>query len=172
MKNLFQCFYPTEHVSGIREITPEWLSARGVKGVVFDIDNTVVPQDAPADEAARAYFRRLHEAGIKTFVLSNNREPRVKAFADEVGSDYFFRAQKPSRKGYLAAIRRMHLRRREVVVVGDQLFTDICGANRSRIRSVLVEPVAPEKDTAGVRLKRPFEKLVFRFWHKSRQKNS
>ena len=71
MKNLFQCFYPTEHVSGIREITPEWLSARGVKGVVFDIDNTVVPQDAPADEAARAYFRRLHEAGIKTFVLSS-----------------------------------------------------------------------------------------------------
>ncbi len=172
MSELFRLFYPTEYVSGIREITPEWLSARGVRGVVFDIDNTVVPQDEPADEAARAYFRSLHEAGIKTFIVSNNGEPRVKAFADEVGSDYFFKAQKPSRKGYLAAIRRMHLRRKEVVVVGDQLFTDICGANRSRIRSVLVEPVAPEKDTAGVKMKRPFERLVFRFWHKSRQKNS
>ena len=57
------------------------------------------------------------------------------------------------------------------VSVGDQLFTDIWGANRSRIRSVLVAPVEPKKDTAGVRLKRPFEKIVFGFW-KRRQKNS
>lgn len=171
MNGPFHLFYPTEYVSGITEITPEWLSARGAKGVVFDIDNTVVPQDAPADEAARRYFERLHAAGIKTFVVSNNAEPRVKAFAEAVGCGYCHKAKKPSRRGYLAAIRGMHLRRSEVVVVGDQLFTDIWGANRSRIRSVLVAPVEPKKDTAGVRLKRPFEKIVFGFW-KRRQKNS
>lgn len=170
MKNLFQSFFPTEQVKTASEITPGWLAERGVKGVVFDIDNTVVPQDEPANEAAKAYFRSLHEAGIKTFILSNNSEPRVKAFAEEVGCDYFFKAQKPSRRGYLAAIRRMHLRRRELIAVGDQLFTDICGANRARIRSVLVEPLAPEKDTVGVRFKRPFERLVFRSWMKRRQK--
>lgn len=169
---IFQWFYPTEHVTTASEITPAWLSDRGIKGVVFDIDNTVVPQDEPAGEEVAAYFRMLHEAGIKTFILSNNREPRVKAFAEAVGSAYFFRAQKPSRRGYLAAMRRMHLRRREIVVVGDQLFTDICGANRSRIRSVLVDPVEPKKDTAGVKMKRPFEKIVFRAWKKMRQKNS
>ena len=172
MSGLFQKFYPTEFVSGIREITPEWLAARGIRGVVFDIDNTVVPQDAPADEAARRYFAGLQEAGVKTFIVSNNAEPRVKAFAEAVGSGYFHKAKKPSRRGYLAAIRGMHLRRKEVIVVGDQLFTDICGANRSRIRSVLVEPVAPEKDTTAVRLKRPFEKIVFHFWHRDAQKNS
>lgn len=168
---LFRLFYPTEYVSGIDQITPEWLAARGARGVVFDIDNTVVPQDAPADEAAKAYFALLHGAGIRTFVVSNNAEPRVKAFAEAVGCGYCHKAQKPSRKGYLAAIRGMHLRRSEVVVVGDQLFTDIWGANRSRIRSVLVSPVEPAKDTPGVRLKRPFEKLIFRFWNKSRKKS-
>lgn len=171
MSKLFRLFYPTEYVSGISEITPEWLSARGARGVVFDIDNTVVPQDAPADEAAKRYFARLHESGLKTYVVSNNAEPRVKAFAEAVGCGYCHKAQKPSRKGYLAAIRGMHLKRSEVVVVGDQLFTDIWGANRSRIRSVLVSPVEPKKDTFGVLLKRPFEKLIFRVW-KKRQKNS
>lgn len=171
MKDLFHFFYPTEYVPGIAEVTPGWLGERGIKGVVFDIDNTVVAQDAPADEAAKRYFAQLHAAGIKTFILSNNIEPRVKAFAEAVGCDYYHKAQKPSRRGYLAAIRRMHLKRKEVVVIGDQLFTDIWGANRSRIRSVLVAPVEPKKDTAGVRLKRPFEKLVFRFWNKSRKKS-
>ena len=107
MNGPFHLFYPTEYVSGIAEITPEWLSARGAKGVVFDIDNTVVPQDAPADEAARRYFERLHAAGIKTFVVSNNAEPRVKAFAEAVGCGYCHKAKKPSRRGYLAAIRGM-----------------------------------------------------------------
>lgn len=172
MKKLFRLFYPTEYVSGVDQITPEWIAARGAKGLVFDIDNTVVAQDAPADEAAKAYFRRLYEAGIRTFVVSNNGEPRVKAFAEAVGCGYYCKAQKPSRRGYLAAIRRMHLRRKEVIVVGDQLFTDIWGANRSRIRSVLVAPVDPRKDTAGVRLKRPFEKIIFRSWRKSEEKNS
>ena len=171
MKHPFHLFYPTEYVSGFDQITPEWLAARGARGVVFDIDNTVVPQDAPADEAAKAYFARLHEAGIKTFVVSNNAEPRVKAFAEAVGCGYCHKAQKPSKKGYLAAIRGMHLKRSEVVVVGDQLFTDIWGANRSRIRSVLVSPLEPKKDTLGVKLKRPFEKLIFPVW-KRRQKNS
>ena len=171
MKHPFHLFYPTEYVSGIDQITPEWLAERGARGVVFDIDNTVVPQDAPADEAAKAYFALLHGAGIRTFVVSNNAEPRVKAFADAVGCGYCHKAQKPSRKGYLAAIRGMHLKRSEVVVVGDQLFTDIWGANRSRIRSVLVSPVKPEKDTLGVKLKRPFEKLIFPV-RKRRQKNS
>ena len=171
MKHPFHLFYPTEYVSGIDQITPEWLAARGARGVVFDIDNTVVAQDAPADEAAKRYFAALHEAGIRTFVVSNNGEPRVKAFAEAVGCGWCCKAKKPSRRGYLAAIRGMHLKRKEVIVVGDQLFTDIWGANRSRIRSVLVAPVEPKKDTPGVALKRPFEKIVFSVW-KKRQKNS
>ena len=171
MKPLFHLFYPTEYVSGIDQITPEWLGARGARGVVFDIDNTLVAQDAPADEAAKQYIAGLHAAGIKTFIVSNNAEPRVKAFAEAVGCGYCHKAQKPSRRGYLAAIRGMHLKRSEVVVVGDQLFTDIWGANRSRIRSVLVSPVEPKKDTAGVRLKRPLEKIVFGSWQKQK-KNS
>ena len=172
MSKLFRLFYPTEYVSGVDQITPEWIAARGAKGVIFDIDNTVVAQDAPADEAAKAYFAALHRAGIKTFVVSNNGETRVKPFAAAVGCGYFCKARKPSRKGYLTAIRSMRLQHSEVIAVGDQFFTDIWGANRAGIRSVLVAPVDPGKDTAGVRLKRPFEKIIFRSWRKSEEKNS
>jgi len=171
MKRRFQALHPDEFVPGAAALTPERLSARGIKGVIFDIDNTVVPQDDPADEHARQLFRMLHEAGIRTFIVSNNAEPRVKTFAGAVGSEYCFKARKPSAKGFREALRRMELSRGEVIAVGDQLFTDIWGANRAGIRSVLVPPVDPKKDTKGIRIKRFFERIVFRSWKKS-EKNS
>ncbi len=162
---LFSCFEPEEYVDAYGRITPEFLKERGIRGVIFDIDNTLVPQDAPITAEVLAYFELLHRAGIKTFFLSNNSsESRVADFAEATGSGFLSRAKKPRSKGYIKAIRRMRTGRRSTLVVGDQLFTDIYGARRLRIPCVLVAPVAPEKDCASVRLKRPLEKLLFRIW--------
>ena len=168
---MFKKWYPDKWVDSTYKIDFEDMYRRGYRGVIFDIDNTVVPQDDPADERARQLFRMLHEAGIRTFIVSNNAEPRVKTFAGAVGSEYCFKARKPSAKGFREALRRMGLARDEVIAVGDQLFTDIWGANRAGIRSVLVPPVDPKKDTKGIRIKRFFERIVFRSWKKS-EKNS
>lgn len=162
-------FYPTEHVRSYAEITPDWLRLRGIHGVIFDIDNTLVPQDAPADGKIAAYFAALHGAGIKTFILSNNNnENRVSDFAAATGSSYLCRAKKPSGRGYIRAIRTMRTRRHSTLVVGDQLLTDIRGANRLRLKSVLVAPVLPSSDCFGVRCKRVLEKIIFHYWEQEK----
>lgn len=165
--SFFSRFYPDRQVKCAFEITPEWLAEQKIKGVIFDIDNTLVPQDAPADERTVAYFEAIHAAGMKTFFLSNNSKPgRVASFAAATGSGYLCRAKKPGGRGYIKAIRSMRTKRKTTLVVGDQLFTDIFGAKRLRLKAVLVEPVDPTREAASVRVKRPFEKIIFHFWKK------
>ncbi|MGN0412705.1 MAG: YqeG family HAD IIIA-type phosphatase, partial [Lachnospiraceae bacterium] len=81
---MLQIFYPTEYVDSTYVIDFDSLHQKGKKGVIFDIDNTLVPHDAPADDRAISLFRHLHEMGMETMLLSNNKEPRVKSFADQV----------------------------------------------------------------------------------------
>ena len=106
------------------------LYEEGLRGIVFDIDNTLVPPDAPADERSRELVRRLRALGFRICLVSNNRGPRVQSFAEELGLPFVAKALKPRRYGYRRAMRIMRTRPEETVSVGDQLFTDIWGANR------------------------------------------
>ena len=86
----------------------EALYRKGYRGLIYDVDNTLVPHGAPADDRAKALFERLHTIGFSAVLLSNNKEPRVKSFAEDVKyADYIFKADKPSVKGYEEAMRRM-----------------------------------------------------------------
>ncbi len=88
-------FYPDAETENAYEIDYAGFCKMGCRGVIFDVDNTLVPHGAPADERAIALFEKLHGLGLGTVLLSNNKEPRVKSFARQVGSDYIFRAGKP-----------------------------------------------------------------------------
>lgn len=160
---MFSCFYPDEYLDCAYEIDYEAFYGRGMRGVIFDIDNTLVPHDAPADERAIALFERLHRMGCGTMLLSNNKEPRVKSFADKVGTDYLYKAGKPGRAGYRKAMERMGTDERTTLFVGDQLFTDVWGAKRSGIYAVLVKPIHPKEEIQIV-LKRYLEKIVLYFY--------
>ena len=126
-------FYPKERIASAYEIPYEKFREYGYRGIIFDIDNTLVPHGAPADGRAAALFKRLHGLGFATCLLSNNKESRVKPFAKEVSVPYICKAGKPSVRGYEAAMRRMGTDRDSTVLVGDQLFTDIWGARRAGI---------------------------------------
>ena len=78
---MLEVFYPKKMMDSAYEIPYETMLERGIRGVIFDIDNTLVPHGAPADERALDLFRRFHQMGMKTCLLSNNKEPRVAAFA-------------------------------------------------------------------------------------------
>ena len=174
---MFKIFYPTEYYDSTYSIDFKEYYKSGYRGVIFDIDNTLVEHDAPADFRASVLIKKLMAMGYKVCFLSNNDEQRVADFNKEFGATYIYKAGKPLAKGYIKAMKKMGTDKDNTLFVGDQLFTDICGANRSRIRSVLVAPMAPEKDTLGVSLKRPLEKIVFRSWKKQQgqrtlQKNS
>ena len=111
------------------------------------------------------FFKELKSIGYQTMLLSNNKEPRVKGFADAVGSDYIFKANKPSKVGYQKAMERMGTTRENTLFVGDQLFTDVWGAKNAKIRSLLVKPMNPKEEIQIV-LKRKLEAIVLRSYLK------
>ena len=111
----------------------EELYGRGYRGIIYDVDNTLVEHGAPATKRAVELFERLHGIGFSAVLLSNNREQRVKSFAEDVRyADYIFKAGKPSARGYREAMRRMGTDERNTLFVGDQLFTDVWGAKKRR----------------------------------------
>ena len=163
---MLKTFYPDYEAESIDTINFEELYQKGYRGVIFDIDNTLVPHGAPADERAIVFFERLRSMGMKTMLLSNNKEPRVKLFADAVKSPYIFKAGKPGRGGYERAMEQMGTIPATTLFVGDQLFTDVWGAKRVGIVSYLVKPIHPKEEIQIV-LKRYLEKIVLYFYHKN-----
>ena len=145
----------------------EKLYEEGYRGVIFDIDNTLVPHGAPADERAVALFDRLKKIGFDCVLLSNNKEPRVKMFNDAVQVRYIFKAGKPGVTNYRKAMELMGTDENTTFFVGDQLFTDVFGANRAGIRSILVKPIHPKEEIQIV-LKRYLEKIVLKEYLKNK----
>ena len=143
MRIMFKTFYPDEYVASTYVLDFEKMYREGCRGLVFDIDNTLVPHGAPADERAICLFDRLRSIGFDTCLISNNQEPRVKPFAEKVQSKYVF--------------------------IGDQLFTDVWGAKRTGMKSILVKPIYPKEEIQIV-LKRYLEKIVLHFYKKENEK--
>lgn len=163
---MLERFYPKEWVDSTYEIDWESWYKKGIRGAVFDIDNTLVPHGAPADDRARELFARLHAMGMKTCLLSNNKEPRVKPFAEQVDSPYIYKAGKPFVKNYKKAMKLMGTDEKNTIFVGDQLFTDVYGANRSGMYGILVKPINPKEEIQIV-LKRYLEAIVLYFYRKT-----
>ena len=162
---MFNCFFPDEYLDSTYVINFDDLYAQGYRGLLFDIDNTLVPHGAPADERAICLFDRLRSIGFDTCLISNNQEPRVKPFAEKVQSKYVFNAHKPSTKNYIKAMELMQTDRGNTVFIGDQLFTDVWGAKRAGIHNILVQPMNPKEEIQIV-LKRYLEKIVLHFYEK------
>ena len=165
----FRSFYPDEYVDSAYGIDYEKLYRDGWRGIIFDIDNTLVPHGAPADRRSIALIKRLQKTGFRVMMLSNNKEPRVKPFCDTVGTPYLYKANKPFPGSYRKAMERMGTTEKTTLFIGDQLFTDIWGAKRTGIRTFLVRPIHPKEEIQIV-LKRFLEKIVLYFYEKERGK--
>ena len=137
MTSLFPAFY----YKSAYDIDYGALYMSGRRGVIFDLDNTLVTHGAPCDARALELMNRLKKLGFSICFLSNNKEARVKEFNEPVGAQYIYKAGKPKKAGYLAACEKMDVKPEETVFVGDQIFTDIAGANAAGIESVLVHRI-------------------------------
>ncbi len=166
--DLLQPFYPGERSATAYGIDYRGWYEKGKRALLFDIDNTLVPHGAPADQRAVDLFRELHRMGYRTCLISNNREPRVKSFADRVGAQYLWKAGKPSPRGYESACAMMQVTPEQTLCIGDQLFTDIWGANRLHIDTILVDPIHPKEEIQIV-LKRRLEWLVLKAYERRRR---
>lgn len=166
---IFEGLFPSVWLDSVYQVDFKTYYDQGYRGIIFDVDNTLVPHGAPATEEAIAFFEKLREIGFDTMLLSNNKEPRVKSFALDVKSKYIYKADKPSRKGYEKAVADMGITKETALFVGDQLFTDVWGANRSGIYSILLKPINPKEEIQIV-LKRRLEAVVLYFYKKSLKK--
>ena len=116
-------------------------------------------------------FARLREAGFKTCIISNNKEYRVKPLADALESYYVYKAGKPAARGYIEGMEHMGTSGSTTLFVGDQIFTDILGANRAGIHSILVKPVAKHEEIQIV-LKRKLEYFILKKYNKEKLKKA
>ncbi len=165
---MFDTFYPDEYFDSTYSINFEQLYKDGYRGVIFDIDNTLVPHGAPADERSIALFEQLKKIGFDAVLLSNNKRARVEMFNEPIGVHMIWKANKPSPVKYREAMGIMKTDASNTIFVGDQLFTDVWGAKNAGIRSFLVKPMNPKEEIQIV-LKRKLEAVVLRSYLKNHQ---
>ena len=152
-------FKPDIEASSVYEVDFDRLFDEGIRGLIFDIDNTLVAHDAPCNEKSDELMSKLLNKGFKIFILSNNDEDRVKLFIENIKIDYIHKAGKPSVKNYDAALEKMDLKKEETVAIGDQLFTDCLGAKKAGIKFIKVG-IIDKKEPPHIKLKRILEKPV------------
>ena len=167
---MFKGFYPDEYVDSTYEIDFRQLYKEGYRGILFDIDNTLVPHGARADKKAIQFFEKIKKMGFSCCLISNNKLKRVKMFNDDVQVKFIEDAKKPSTKNYRKAMKLIGTNLENTIFIGDQLFTDIYGAKRTGLRTVLVRPINPKEEIQIV-LKRYLEKIVLYFYKKEIRKN-
>ncbi len=162
---MLEKFFPDLTVDSIYDIEPEILLEKNIRGVILDIDNTLVAMHVRvADDKVVRWIERLKESGLKVCIVSNASKTRVDRFNEKLKVFAVHRASKPGSRGLLKASEYMGLGPEEVAVVGDQLFTDIYGGNRLNMFTVLVKPV-DDREVFFVRIKRLPEKIVMRRYH-------
>jgi len=166
---MFKKFFPDEYLESTYKIDFEEQYRKGYRGIIFDIDNTLVPHGAPSDKRAEKLFEGLKKMGFQCCLLSNNQYQRVSSFNEKIQVHFIENAHKPSRKNYLKAMELMGTKIENTLFVGDQLFTDVYGAKRVGIHNILVKPIHPKEEIQIV-LKRKLEKIVLLFYAKEQRK--
>ena len=159
---MYKKFLPSEFVKSVSDLSPERLLEKGIRGIITDLDNTLVEWDRPdATPKLVSWLKSMKDAGIQVTIVSNNNELRVKSFADPLGIPFIYKARKPMGKAFIKALNTMDVKREEVVVIGDQLLTDVVGGNRIKLHTILVLPVA-KSDGFFTRFNRLVERRIFK----------
>jgi HAD superfamily phosphatase (TIGR01668 family) len=167
---MFERFYPDLKVDSVQDIDFNLLKNKRIKGVLLDIDNTLVPMHMKeADAKAVEWIEKLKTAGFKVCIVSNASNKRVIKFNERLKVYAFHRASKPGSRIFLKALRLMNIRPEEAAMVGDQIFTDIYGGNRLNMYTILVKPI-DEREAFWIRMKRFPEKFVLTS-HSRKSKN-
>lgn len=167
---MFRNFYPTVYYESAYEVDFSEIYHKGYRGLLIDIDNTLVEHGAPSNDRSEAFFKQLHGIGWKTCIISNNDDKRVNPFAAVNNTPYVCKAGKPLAAGYLKGMDIMGTDVSETLFMGDQMFTDILGANHAGLRSILVKPVKIDRKPF-ILLKRAGEVIVKFFYFRYARKH-
>lgn len=160
-------FYPKLYLDKVTDITINILKKHNIKGLILDVDNTLLDLDKNMIEGVEEWCTKLKGQGVKFHIVSNsNKKEKVEMVASKLEIPYTYFAMKPLKKGINEAKRNMNIPSKNIAIVGDQIFTDIIGANRCKMFSILVKPIS-EKDIFLTVIKRPLEKYIIKQYEKS-----
>jgi len=152
---------PDIYQKSIYDIDYEKLKKAGIKCLLFDLDNTLAPIDVDMpDKKLLDFFLYLEEIGFKCIILSNSKKKRVLPFKEHCNLDSAFKSRKPLKKKYLKILEMYSYKDTEIACIGDQLLTDILGANRLGFTSILVNPMS-KKERIVTKGNRILEKMIF-----------
>ncbi|MBR3792007.1 MAG: YqeG family HAD IIIA-type phosphatase [Clostridia bacterium] len=164
-------FFPDYKFSSISYIDINILKNRGIKFAILDIDNTLVPYTSPKpDDNALNFLNKLKENGIKYCFVSNNHGGRINLFNEEIGAPVYPNAAKPLLLGIRKAMKAFGANKKNTVIIGDQVFTDVWGGKRAGILTILVDPIK-ECNTAFFRFKRHFERIIVNDFELNQREN-
>lgn len=156
-------FIPDMYLKSIYDIDYENLKSRGIKCILFDLDNTIAPVNVPVpDKEIKDLFSDLALLGFKVIILSNSSKSRVEPFKEKLNVDSSFYSMKPMKKKYKKIVNIYGFKDNEIACVGDQLLTDVLGANRMGFLSILVNPISTI-DLIGTKINRVFERQIFKY---------
>ncbi|GAA5533590.1 YqeG family HAD IIIA-type phosphatase [Deinococcus metallilatus] len=134
---------PRDLIDHIRDITPEFLAARGLRGLLLDLDNTLIPYGSYEERAdVMGWAADLRRGGIRLYLLSNATGQRARFWVEKLGFEGVGMAGKPNPRAFRRALGALGLPAWQVGMVGDQLFTDVLGGNLSGMHTILVRPLA------------------------------
>ncbi len=135
-------FLPTMIVDSVTDLTPEFLTNRGIKLLMLDFDNTIVPYttDIPTRKMEQ-WLRNMQNSQVKICVVSNSKNDRVKIFCNQYGIDCITHAKKPFPKGIRECLSKYHLSPEKCALAGDQIYTDTMGARGCGVQAILVNAI-------------------------------
>ena len=162
-------FYPYEYVESVFTIDYEKLYEKGYRGLIFDIDNTLVPHGADSTPEVDELFKKIQNIGFKTFLLSDNGVKRIEKFLENIDNcSYIDNAGKPNPDNYLKAVELLEIEKDKIIYIGDQTFKDILGANKAGITSILVKYIGYyDNDKKGI--KRNIEKYILKMYRRNKK---
>lgn len=152
-------YFPGAYAPDVFAIDYQWLFDRGYRAILFDVDNTLVHHNADSTEKVDALFQSLQAIGLKTALVSNNSAERLERFARNMDTCCIPEADKPQTAGYEKALQELGVSKEQAVFIGDQMFVDICGANRCGMASILVHFITVNPK-AWIGFRRYLEKLI------------
>ena len=169
-KKFLNRFYPTYMYDKVEDIPFELIKKENIKFIIFDMDNTLIDVNKKYNDKLKSWIKSVKNMGTKLYILSNSPfEKKVKKIANELEMEYKFNATKPFLKGFKEVIKDSNVDIKNIVMVGDQIFTDIWGANRMGIKTILVNPIN-KKESIFSKIKRPLEKIILKKYEKSNNK--
>ncbi len=163
--------YPKLYLNSVKEISMQLLKQHNLKGLILDVDNTLIDYDKNMPDGVKQWAEDLKQNGILLCIVSNsNHKEKVENVAKQLDIPYIYFAKKPSKSGLKKAKQMLKLQNEQIGVVGDQILTDILGANRSKMFPILVKPIN-EKDIWITRIKRPLENKIIEKYQKKQDIN-